>query len=80
MERSGTQKVQYCSGVSTRNYRQVLPEMAQTVGVSKSAVSREFVDASGKALRELAERRFDEKDISIVNIDGIVVSGRLDNL
>jgi transposase-like protein len=49
--------------------------MAETVGVSKSAVSREFIDASEKALQELAERRFDEKDILIVYIDGIVFSG-----
>jgi len=26
-------------GVSTRNYRQVLPEMAETVGVSNSSVN-----------------------------------------
>jgi transposase-like protein len=32
-------------GVSTRHYRQILPEMAQTVGVSKSNVSREFIEA-----------------------------------
>ena len=59
-------------GVSTRNYRKVLPEMAETVGVSKSRVSREFVDASEKTLRELAERRFDKKDILIVYLDGLV--------
>jgi putative transposase len=59
-------------GVSTRNYREVLPEMAETVGVSKSTISREFIEASEKALKELAERRFDEKDILIVYIDGIV--------
>ena len=59
-------------GVSTRNYRKVLPEMAETVGVSKSTVSREFVDASEKTLKELAERRFDKKDILIVYLDGLV--------
>ena len=59
-------------GVSTRHYRKVLPEMAETVGVSKSSVSREFVDASEKALKELAERRFDEKDLLIVYLDGLV--------
>ena len=62
-------------GVSTRNYREVLPEMAETVGVSKSAISREFIEASENALKELAERRFDEKDILIVYIDGIVFGG-----
>jgi transposase-like protein len=59
-------------GVSTRHYRKVLPEMAETVGVSKSTVSREFVDASEKALKELAERHFDEKNILIVYLDGLV--------
>ena len=62
-------------GVSTRNYREVLPEMAETVGVSKSQVSREFVEASEKSLKALMERRFDDKDILIVYIDGIVFSG-----
>ncbi len=61
-------------GVSTRNYGAVLPEMAETVGVSKSQVSREFIEASEKTLKELAERRFDEKDILIIYIDGIVFS------
>jgi transposase-like protein len=59
-------------GVSTRNYAQVLPEMAETVGVSKSQVSRKIVEASEQTLRELIERRFEEKDILIVYIDGIV--------
>ena len=62
-------------GVSTRNYGEVLPEMAETVGVSKSTISRKSIEASEKTLQELAERRFDEKDILIVYIDGIVFSG-----
>ena len=37
-------------GVSTRKYASVLPEMAETVGVSKSEVSREFVEASAGAV------------------------------
>ena len=61
-------------GVSTRNYAQVLPEMAETVGVSKSQVSRKFVEASEKSLKELIERRFDGKEILIVYLDGIVFS------
>ena len=62
-------------GVSTRNYREILPEMAETVGVSKSTVSRKSIEDSEKALKELAERRFDDKDILIIYIDGIVFSG-----
>lgn len=60
------------AGVSTRNYRKVLPEMAETVGVSKSAVSREFVEASVEALKALGERRFDEVDILVIYLDGLV--------
>jgi transposase-like protein len=62
-------------GVSTRNYAQVLPEMAETVGVSKSQVSRKFVEASEKSLKELIERRFDDKEILIIYLDGIVFGG-----
>ena len=58
-------------GVSTRNYRRVIPQMAETVGVSKSNVSREFIDASAETLQRLCERRFDAHDIAIVYIDGI---------
>lgn len=58
-------------GVSTRNYKQVLPDMAQTVGVSKSQVSREFIVASEKKLKELCERSFADTDILVVYIDGI---------
>ena len=58
-------------GVSNRNYREILPEMAQTVGVSKSQVSREFIEASEQSLKELCERRFDEKNILVIYLDGI---------
>ena len=58
--------------VSTRSYGEVLPEMAQTVGISKSAVSRKFIEASAEELRRLCERRFDEVDFLVIYIDGMV--------
>jgi transposase-like protein len=58
-------------GVSTRKYKRVIPEMAETVGVSKSAVSRANIEAGQKLLEELAERRFDSLDILIVYLDGM---------
>ncbi|MCZ7584409.1 MAG: transposase [Deltaproteobacteria bacterium] len=64
------------NGVSTRNYREVLPAMAESVGMSKSAVSREFVEASEEKLRELLERRFDGVDIPAIWLDGMVFSRR----
>jgi putative transposase len=58
-------------GVSTRKYKEILPEMVDTVGVSKSQISREFITASEKQFRQLCERRFDDIDILVVYIDGI---------
>ena len=58
-------------GVSTRKYQKVIPEMAQTLGVSKSAVSRANLQAGEKLLAELAQRRFDGLDLLIVYLDGL---------
>ena len=58
-------------GVSTRKYKRVIPEMAETVGVSKSAVSRANIQAGEKLLAELAERRFEDLDILVVYLDGL---------
>jgi len=59
------------SGISTRNYQKIVPQMAETVGVSKSAVSREFIQASEQTLKQLCERRFEDVDIMVVYIDGL---------
>ena len=59
------------AGVSTRRYGEVIPEMADTVGVSKSAVSRETIEASERVLKELMERRLDAWDLLVVYLDGI---------
>lgn len=60
------------AGVSTRQYERVIPEMAGTAGVSRSAVSREWASASAEKLRELCERRFDGVDLLVIYIDGMV--------
>jgi len=57
-------------GVSTRNYQEVVPEMAGCCGVSKSAVSRKFAEASAQALRTLCERRFDALEVLSIYLDG----------
>jgi len=59
------------NGVSTRRYGKVIPEMADTVGVSRSSVSRETIEASEAALQKLLERRFDEVELLIIYIDGM---------
>ena len=62
-------------GVSTRSYEDVVPEMAETCGVSKSSVSREFIEASAEQLQALAERRFDALDLLVIYIDGVQFGG-----
>ena len=57
-------------GVSTREYADVLPEMAATVGVSRSAVSRQAIEGSEQQLRELQERRWDQVDLLVIYVDG----------
>jgi putative transposase len=57
-------------GVSTRQYEEVLPEMAATVGVSRSSVSRQAIEGSAEQLRELQERRWDTVDLLAIYIDG----------
>jgi transposase-like protein len=59
-------------GISTRQYAEVLPEMASTCGVSKSTVSREAAEAGEEALHELLERRFDDVDLLVIYIDGMM--------
>ena len=58
-------------GISTRQYAEVLSEMASTCGVSKSNVSREAAEASAEALKELLERRFDGIDLLVIYLDGM---------
>jgi len=57
-------------GVSTREYAEVLPAMAETVGVSRSAISRQVIEASAEQLKQLQERRWDQIDILVIYIDG----------
>ncbi len=59
------------AGVSTRRYEQVLPTMAETVGVSKSSVSREFIEAGERLLQELMEKNFADLDLLVIYVDGI---------
>jgi transposase-like protein len=57
-------------GVSTREYQEVLPQMAATVGVSRSAISRKVVEASIEQLTQLQERRWEDAEILVIYIDG----------
>jgi hypothetical protein len=53
-------------GVSTRQYRDVLPRMAETVGVSKSSISEKAIEASTAQLEELLGRRWEETELLVI--------------
>jgi len=58
-------------GFTTRHSKKIVPEITDTVGVSKSAVSREFIEQREQTLKELCESRFEDVDILVVYIDGL---------
>jgi len=57
-------------GISTREYHEVLPKMAETVGVSRSSISRQAIEASIEQLKQLQERRWDQVEILVIYLDG----------
>ena len=59
-------------GVSTRNYKAVIPEMAETAGVSRSAVSRAAIEASEAEVEALLSRRFEDVKLLVIYIDGLI--------
>jgi putative transposase len=59
-------------GVSTRKYKEVIPAMAETAGVSRSAVSRQIVEASEAEVEALLSRRFEEVKLLVIYIDGLI--------
>jgi putative transposase len=62
------------NGVSTRRYRETIVGAGEALGVSKSSISREFVDRAEAMLRELLERPLGDLDLVVVLIDGKVIA------
>jgi transposase-like protein len=61
-------------GVSTRNYQAVAEAVQDAYGIEKSSVSRHFVRASAKALKEFDRRPID-RYFPIIFIDGYEIGG-----
>jgi putative transposase len=59
-------------GVSCRDYEGVVDLAREGFGVQKSSVSRSFVKASAKEVRQLSERRFDGVRIPVIYLDAVV--------
>ena len=64
-------------GVSCRDYEGVVDLAREGFGVRKSSVSRSFVKASAKEVRQLTERRFDDLRFAVVYIDGVAYAGEM---
>ena len=69
------------AGVSTRRYRRIQEPVGREVeqrarSISKSSVSRAFVERTRKALGELMARRLDDIRLAVLMLDGIELRGR----
>jgi transposase-like protein len=58
-------------GLSQRSYEEAAIQTPATFGIKKSSVSRRFIKASGKKLRQFLER-----DLSVYDIVAIVLDGK----
>ena len=57
-------------GISCRNYEQAAEHIPGAIGLSSSTVSRKFIEASAKKLRELQERDLSDLDLVAIFLDG----------
>jgi transposase-like protein len=65
-------------GVSCRDYESCLEPVAEEgFGTKRSSVSRHFVKATAKQMRELAERRFDDQKFVAIFMDGVSYGGEM---
>ena len=69
------------AGVSTRRYRRVQEPVGREVerrgrSISKSSISRAFVERTRRALGELMARRLDDVRLAVLMLDGIDLKGR----
>lgn len=64
------------NGISTRKYEQAIDDFTEGYGISRSAVSRQMVEATRGALQKLCERRIDELGpLAVLMIDGKQLHG-----
>lgn len=64
-------------GISTRSYDRVIDKFETDLGLSKSAVSREFVQTSRETLNELNSRRFEGEEFWAIVMDGTEFGGSM---
>lgn len=57
-------------GISCRDYEGVFAQVAESFGLSRSAVSQSFVEESARKLEEFNQRRLDDLEIVSLFVDG----------
>ncbi|NUN94601.1 MAG: transposase [Candidatus Omnitrophica bacterium] len=57
-------------GISCRNYEEAAESVPGAIGLSRSSVSREFIQASGEALKAFQERNLSQQDLVALVLDG----------
>lgn len=65
------------SGLSGRRYGEVIDNVGERFGVSKSSVSRRVKEATAKQLKDLLERRLDGFDMFAMFLDGVHKAGKV---
>jgi len=64
-------------GISSRNYEETVEGVRKGYGIKKSSVSRHFVQATAKQMREFMERDLSGLQLVAIFIDGIEFKGQL---
>lgn len=57
-------------GISSRDYKKVAEHLTESIGLSKSQISREFIEQSEQSIKEFCERTFEDHTFCAIFIDG----------
>jgi transposase-like protein len=58
------------NGISSRKYERAVMEVPETFGIEKSTISRRFIRASSKQLKQFMERDLSGQDVVAIIMDG----------
>lgn len=74
VEETVWQKIMF--GLTMRSYKEVVQQFADAYGLSKSATSEHFVEASRRKLEELMKRNLKHIPLAVMMIDGTIFKGQ----
>lgn len=63
-------------GISNRDYKKVAEHLTESIGISKSQISREFIEQSEQSIKEFCERTFEDHTFCALLIDGKSLSNQ----